>query len=66
METRKSISVRLNTAERRVLRAAARQRGCGWTSLMRQLALEGAVDILEEELEDVRPPEVNLEDGDDG
>lgn len=48
-------TVRLNDAERDVLRAAARRTGTPYTRLLREAALDRAVNVLHRDVEQVRP-----------
>lgn len=52
---RRPTTVRLSDAEKKLLKAAAQRRGTTYGRWLRESALEASVNVLEEELEDLRP-----------
>lgn len=48
-------NVRLSPREKQLLETAARRKGMGWSTWLREAALDASVKLLEEEHPDLRP-----------
>jgi len=51
---RKPTSICLNEREKRIIKRAAERENSAYTTWLRDVALDHALDLLEEELEEVR------------
>lgn len=48
-------NVRLSPREKQLLETAARRKGIGWSTWLREAALDASVELLEEEHPDLKP-----------